>query len=133
MLPGRAIDPCERAEFNRRAGLMADGVLDLLGAHYAAPAAAQFSTLERSATLERALDQFTRRGRLPFVEEAPLSVQEQSALLQALGHPMGEGALNRAADPREADAASAAFAAKAGAVLQAAPPYPAWLGEMLGR
>lgn len=134
LLPGRTIDPRERAEFNRRAGLMAEGVLDLLGAHYAAPAAAaRFGPLKRSAMLDRVLDQFVRRGRVPFAEEAPLLVQEMAGLLRALGHPMGEGALTRAADPRQNEAGSAAFAAKAQAALQAAPPYQAWLGQVLGR
>ena len=134
LLPGRAIDPRERAEFNRRAELMADGVFDLLGAHYAAPAAAaRFGPLRRSAMLDCVLDQFVRRGRVPFAEEAPLLVQEMSGLLRALGHPMGEGALARAADPRQNEAGSAAFAARAQAALRSAPPYPAWLGQVLGR
>jgi tryptophan halogenase len=132
LLPGREPDPRERAEFNRRAGLMADRLLDVLGAHYAAPAAeARFGRLERSAELTVALDQYHRRGRLPFFEEAPLLTQEFSALLEALGHEAGTGALTRAVDPSEADAAGAAFGAKAQAALQATPPYAAWLSEVL--
>ena len=131
LLPGRRPDPRERAEFNRRATLMADRVLDLLGAHYAAPAAFHFGLLNRSDELELVLDQYTRRGRLPFLEEAPLLVQEHSALLQALGHQAGEGALAAAGDPREAEAAGAAFAAKAQAALRATPPYGAWLSEVV--
>ena len=83
--------------------------------------------------LDCVLDQFVRRGRVPFAEEAPLLVQEMSGLLRALGHPMGEGALARAADPRQNEAGSAAFAARAQAALRSAPPYPAWLGQVLGR
>ena len=131
LLPGRRPDPRERTEFNRRAALMADRVRDLIGAHYAAPGAAHSGRLERSPELERALDQYRRRGRLPFVEEAPLLAQEHAALLQALGHEAGEGLLSRAADPREADAAATAFAAKAQAALRATPPYGAWLSEVL--
>ena len=132
LLPGRHPDPRERAEFNRRAGLMADRVLELLAAHYAAPAAVtRFPGLQRPEQLVLALDQYTRRGRLPFFEESPLQVQELSALLHALGHRAGEGALSLAADPRQAEAARAALAAKAAAALQAAPPYPDWLGRVL--
>lgn len=127
LLPGRTPDPRERAEFNRRAGMMADRVCDLIGAHYAAPAAAHFGALARSDELEVALDQYHRRGRLPFYEEAALQVQECSALFEALGHRTGEGALGRAADPREGEAARAAFEAKTMAALQATPPYPEWL------
>jgi tryptophan halogenase len=131
LLPGRAPDPRERAEFNRRAGLMADRVCDLLGAHYAAPGVTPAVPLERSPELALALDQYHRRGRLPFFEEMPLAVQECSALLEALGHPAGVGALSLAADPREGEAAHRAFAAKASAALQAVPPYAAWLRQVV--
>lgn len=136
LLPGRDPDPRERAEFNRRAGLMADRVCDLLGAHYAAPGAAHLATpagpLARSAELALALDQYTRRGRLPFFEEMPLAVQESSALLDALGHSSGIGALSLAADAREGEAAQRAFAAKANAALGVVPPYGVWLRQVLG-
>lgn len=131
LLPGREIDPRERAEFNRRAALMADRVRDTLGAHYAAPAASHLGVLDRSPELARALDQFTRRARLPFAEEAPLLAQEHTALLQALGHQRGESALGLAADPREAEAAGAAFAVNAQAALLSAPPYALWVREVL--
>jgi tryptophan halogenase len=132
LLPGREPDPRERAEFNRRAGLMADRVRDLLGAHYAAPDVTPATPLERSPELALALDQYHRRGRLPFFEEMPLAVQECSALLEALGHRAGEGALSLAADPREGEAARRAFAAKANAALNAVPPYATWLRQVLG-
>jgi tryptophan halogenase len=131
LLPGRDPDPRERAEFNRRAGLMADRVCDLLGAHYAAPGATHLGALERSPELAVALDQYHRRGRLPFFEETPLGVQECSALLQALGHPSGQGALALAADPREGEAARRTFAAKAGAALNSVPPYGTWIRQVL--
>lgn len=134
LLPGRDPDPLERAEFNRRAALMAERVRETLAAHYAAPAAAErFAGLELPEELTPALDQYTRRGRLPFFEEAPLLLEEFSALLHALGHPAGESALGLAADPRAAETARAAFAARANAALQAAPPYLDWLGHVLGR
>jgi tryptophan halogenase len=131
LLPGRRPDPRERAEYNRRAALMADRVRDMLGAHYAAPAGARFGLLDRSPELEVALDQHARRGRLPFFEEAPLLVQELSALLRALGHEAGEAPFAAAVDPRQADAAGAAFGTRAQAALQSTPPYGAWLSEVL--
>ncbi|KRA80587.1 hypothetical protein ASD76_15640 [Altererythrobacter sp. Root672] len=131
LLPGQVPDPRERDEFNRRAGLMAARARDILGAHYAAPGAVQLGSLARSSELNLELDQYRRRGRLPFFEEAPLMVQETSALFHALGHPSGEGVLAQAADPREGDAARAAFAAKAQAALAAVPPYGAWMKQAL--
>ena len=132
LLPGREPDLRESVEFNRRAAIMADRARDFLGAHYAAPGAAHLGPLERSPELALALDQFHRRGRLPFLEEMPLAVQEISALLEALGHPPGESVLARAADPREAEAARREFATRANAALNAVPPYGAWLRQVLG-
>lgn len=132
LLPGRTPDPRERAEFNRRAAMMADRVRDLLGAHYAAPGAAHFGPLERSPELLLELDQYHRRGRLPFFEEVPLAVQEASALFEALGHPPGIGALSRCTDPREGEAARQRFEATATAALQSVPAYGAWLERVVG-
>ena len=128
MLPGRTIAPQERAEYNRRAVLMADGVRDTLGALYAAPAAMHvFGEQRRSDNLVRLLDQFTRRGRVPFAEESPLLTAELRALLPSLGMPGGQTAVSRAvaADP---DAARA-FAAQAEALLHRVPPYAQWLAR----
>ena len=132
LLPGRTIDPKERAEYNRRVSLMADRAADWLAAHYAAPAAATlFPGLSRSAELERALDQFSRRGRTPFVEEAPMLVQEWGALLRALGLPAGEGAL-AAAESGSSENAARSLAVRAEAALRRSPPYADWLGRVLG-
>ena len=131
LLPGRAIDPAERAEFNRRSAMMADRAADWLAAHYASPApTAQFPTLALSSELFRTLDQFTRRGRLPFAEEAPMLTQEFGALLQAVGVPQGEGPMG-AAGEGSGKAAARAFEARATAALQAAPPYGEWLKRLL--
>jgi tryptophan halogenase len=131
LLPGRAVDPAERAEFNRRSGLMADRAADWLAAHYASPApTAQFPALELSPELFRTLDQFTRRGRLPFFEDAPMLVQEFGALLQAIGVPSGEGPM-AAAGSALGEEAARTFEARATAALQAAPPYGEWLTKLL--
>lgn len=132
LLPGKAVDPHERAEFNRRAALMSDRIRDALGIHYAAPAAEHLGLLDRSPDLALTIDQYTRRARLPFFDEGPLLAQEQTALLQALGHRPGQSALALAADPREAEQAAAAFAARVEAILPGIPPYGAWMREVLG-
>jgi tryptophan halogenase len=132
LLPGRIVDSAERAEYNRRVRLMADRAADWLAAHYAAPAAAAlFPQLDRSPELARALDQFTRRGRMPFFEETPMLVQEFGALLQALGVPAGERPL-AAAGEAGADDAARSFEARAHAALRAAPPYGEWMKRVLG-
>jgi len=136
LLPGREPDPRERAEFNRRAAMMADRARDVLGAHYAAPGAAHLAIpggpLARSPELDLALDQYHRRGRLPFFEEMPFAVQEFSALLEALGHPAGIGALSLSSDPREGEAERRRFETAAHAALNVVPPYHEWLERVLG-
>lgn len=132
MLPGQVIDPRERDEYNRRAGLMAAGVRDVLGLHYAAPAAAErFGPLKQSAHVKRLLDQSSRRGRIPFSEELPFANQELSALLAALGMGSGLTPLALAEGNDAAEQSRAAFEAKAQAALAAAPPYGEWLGRFL--
>jgi tryptophan halogenase len=127
LLPGGTVDPAERAEFNRRASMMADRACDWLAAHYAAPVAvARFPQLVCSAELDRTLDQFGRRGRVPFAEDAPMLVQEFGALLQALGRPQGEGPLALAGEGSGEDLARA-FEARATAAVNAAPPYGEWM------
>jgi tryptophan halogenase len=131
LLPGRHVDPSERAEFNRRSSLMADRAADWVAAHYAPPApTAQFPALDLSPELFRTLDQFTRRGRIPFAEEAPMLVQEFGALLQAVGVLRGEGPL-RAAGEDSGEAAARAFEARATAALRGAQLYGEWMQRQL--
>ncbi|WP_296676727.1 tryptophan 7-halogenase [Novosphingobium sp.] len=131
LLPSLAFAPAERAEYNRRAALMADAVRDTIAVHYAAPAAmAVFGSQGRSAQLDRTIDQYTRRGRMPFREEAPLAGQEFCALLVALGFAPGTTTL-AAARPADEAAVAAAFAVKARSVLVRTPPYAEWLAGQL--
>ncbi|MXO70698.1 tryptophan 7-halogenase [Alteraurantiacibacter buctensis] len=124
MLPGRPIEPLERAEYNRRAALMAAGVRDVLALHYAAPQAqVVFGQQVLPESVAHMLDQFTRRGRVPFREEAPFAPAEMAALLLSLGYPAGKGAQAGSHDAAEAAAARRAFDQRAQAVLAFAPPY----------
>jgi tryptophan halogenase len=132
MLPGRSIEPLERAEFNRRAALMAQQVRDTLATHYAAPRArAVFEEKPLPESLLHVLDQFTRRGRLPFREEAALLNQEYMALLGALGFAAGATPQSLSQDPREAEAARSAFETQARAALQFAPPYQQFMAQVM--
>ena len=132
LLPGRAVEPLERAEYNRRSVLMMDAVRDTLAAHYAAPAAVQvFGLPILSPLLATQLDQVARRGRLPFREEAPLLGQEFQTLLAALGHPQGVGPQAKAAGGDAGQMASRAFRQKVEAALAYAPPYGDWMRSAL--
>jgi tryptophan halogenase len=131
LLPGRTVDPAERAEFNRRSALMADRAADWIAAHYAAPGpTSQFPSLALSPELSRTLDQFIRRGRVPFAEETPMLVQEFGALLQAIGIPQGQGPMAAAGGSPE-EAGARAFEERAKAALNAAPPYGEWMQRLV--
>ncbi|WP_370177122.1 tryptophan 7-halogenase [Alteriqipengyuania sp.] len=131
LLPGRDIHPLERAEYNRRAGLMIDGVRDLLSLYYASPRARQvFGDVETPEPVKVALDQFARRGRLPFREESALLKEEQMELLGALGFERGTTPQETDTDPRAIEAAQAEFATMARQALEVAPPYARWMASV---
>ncbi len=130
MLPGRAITPLEREEYNRRSVLMMEGVHEVLALHFATPhAQAVFGARPLPGRLAAVIDQFERRGRIPFREELPLLGQEQFALLVALGWTPGLPPAALAADAAGEAHARAAFKAEAEAALAFAPPYDQWLAR----
>ncbi len=132
MLPGRDIEPLERAEYNRRSVLMMEGVHEVLAMHFAATGAKRvFGDLPLPNRLEQVIDQFVRRGRIPFREESPLAPQEQFALLVAIGFAPGLPPASRAGGGVSKDAAEADFIARAEQALQFAPPYEQWLASTL--
>lgn len=132
MLPGRTIAPLERDEYNRRSVLMMEGVHEVLALHFAsAHARAVFGARPLPGRVAAVIDQFERRGRIPFREELPLLSQEQFALLVALGWSPGLPPAARAADAASEARARAAFAAEAEAALAFAPPYDQWLARTL--
>jgi tryptophan halogenase len=130
-LPGRDITPLERDEYNRRSVLMMEGVHEVLALHFASVSAqAVFGTRPLPGRLPAVIDQFARRGRIPFREELPLLGQEQFALLVALGWTPGLPPAAQAADAVGEARARAAFAAEAEAALAFAPPYDQWLARL---
>lgn len=132
LLPGRAPDARERDEFNRRAALMADRVRDTIALHYHAPVAkAVFGETPLSPEMELALDQFTRRGRVPFFEEMPFLVQEWGHVLDALGIAAGEGVFRRGGGGEGTHTAAIELERKCEAALRAAPPYGAWMQRVV--
>lgn len=130
MLPGRAMAPLERAEYNRRSGLMMEGVREVLAMHFASREAQRvFGSRALPGRVAAVIDQFERRGRIPFREELPLMGQEQFALLVALGWTPGLSPAAKAADPAAETLARAAFEGNARAALAFAPSYGPWLAS----
>ena len=134
MLPGREIHPLERDEFNRRFVLMAEANCDFVASHYAAPAsAAFFGTPQMSEQLALCLEQYQRRGKLPFIEEAAMAGREWHGVLRALGIAAGGDVVSRAEDEASHRAALAEHQAMLAAVVRELPPYDAWYrGVMQG-
>lgn len=134
LLPGRAIEPLERAEYNRRSGLMMDGARDTLSLHFAASRVrAVFPSLAVPETVAALIDQFERRGRIPFREEAPFLTQEYRSLLGALGFMEGRATSARAIADDEILAARREFDRRVRAALDYAPAYGEWLQSILHR
>ena len=132
MLPGRQIEPLEREEYNRRSALMMEGVHELLAMHFATPAARQvFGELSLPGRIGEVIDQFERRGRIPFREETPLLSQEQFALLVALGFKPGLPPASAMGDEVSEARARSEFDAAAQAALRFAPPYVQWLTSVV--
>ncbi|MEL6878346.1 MAG: tryptophan 7-halogenase, partial [Pseudomonadota bacterium] len=132
MLPGSEVEPLERAEFNRRVDLMLGGARDFLATHYAAPRARQVFASDTPQSVAVTIDQFTRRGRLPFREEAPLLPEELMGLMRCLGFPQGSPPQSSTNSPSQVQAARDAFASKAQAALNFAPQYRDWLASLVG-
>lgn len=124
LLPGRIIDPLERAEYNRRAALLADHVSDFVAAHHIG-----HPDVIRSPALAHRLGEFMRRGRLPQLEEDSVPRDLWLQLLRAMcpGHALPPQQL--ALPEAERDLRQAAAARRAEAALAAAEPYPQWLAR----
>ena len=133
MLPGSTIEPAERAEFNRRSGLMADAVRDTLSLIYASPrATGRFAPATPSDRVAQTIDQFRRRGRVIAWEEPPFLKQELAMLIEALSFEKGEG-LPDDVDAGQAQAMGRDLEQRLRSAIAYAPPYAQWMaGVMAG-
>lgn len=137
LLPGRETHPLEQAEFNRRAGLMADRLRDFLALHYCGLRRAEGPFWERAAQLVRSdalhltLDEYRRRGRMPFFEEDPLPRDAWVAALAAVGIAPAMPARWLAVPAEQRGALAEAHRQRAAAAVRLAQPYPQWLGTYL--
>ena len=78
LLPGCDFDPLETGEYNRRAGLITQQAGDFIALHCAHRQSPPIS-------VERIIDQYRYRGRLPFREEETLSRDDWTSALIGLG------------------------------------------------
>lgn len=133
MLPGKTIELLERAEFNRRASFMMNGVRDMIAMHYCAPQALGAFGVQTPPHIERTIDQFTRRGRLPFQEETPFLSFETMSLLSALGLTPGTPPQYSEMSPSQINALQRSASQKADEAVEFAPPYQQWMTQLLSQ
>ncbi|WP_114951239.1 tryptophan 7-halogenase [Sphingosinicella terrae] len=136
LLPGRDCHPLEIAEFNRRTDQEVLRILDFQTLFYlrsgrTEPFWARIAEAAPPPGLGRTLEQFARRGRLPFFEEETFGDQAWAAALLGLGlrpdaiDPVAGGpALGPVADH------SAALAARLQATVARFPDYPRLLDRL---
>ena len=125
LLPARAIEEPERAEYNRRVALMADRVRDFVALHHAAPS--RPAPPRRSATLHRTIETFTRRAHLPFFEEESVPRDLWWQVLAGAGFPAGRNARVLSLEPEVVEMMIRLHEARVADALAAARPYPEWL------
>ncbi len=96
MMPGRACDPVEIADYNRQASAEVARVRDFVLCHYATarrPGPFWRTPADLPASLAATLELFAERGRLRFFEEETFARDDWLAIL------LGQGVLPRRVDP----------------------------------
>jgi tryptophan halogenase len=137
LLPGRDCHPLELAEYNRRTELETLRVRDFLALHYLRSGrrtGAFWDGLSRRplpSTLERTVEQFGERGRVPFFEEETFDKRSWIAVMIGLGLlPRHPGAMTGAVPAAEAERAMHALAEQLAALPRRLPSYPEYLARM---
>lgn len=137
LLPGRDCHPLELAEYNRRIDWETLRVRDFIALHYLrsgrseGPIWAALAGREPPDTLATTLEQWERRGRLPFFEEETFDTDGWAAVL------FGLGVMPRDVDPvadgvtlDESVPAIARHAERLAALPARLPTYPDYLERM---
>jgi tryptophan halogenase len=137
LLPGRDCHPLELAEYNRRTAQETERVRDFIALHYlrSGRAAGEFwqamAGRRLPGSLARTLEQFGRRGRLPFFEEDSFEPQSWLAVLIGMGVlPAAVAPIATAIDEERAAAGMERLAARLAALPERLPPYRDYLARM---
>jgi tryptophan halogenase len=137
LLPGRDCHPVDLAKYNRRTGWETTRVRDFLALHYLRSGRRQghfWTALEGRLppeTLAFTLEQWDRRGRLPFFEEESFDRDSWTSVLFGLGimprdiDPVADGVSLEQAVP-----AIARHAERLAALPARLPSYPDYLEQM---
>ena len=137
LLPGRDCHPLELAEYNRRTEQETTRVRDFLALHYLrsgrrdSPFWSALAERHPPDSLARTLEQFERRGRLPFFEEESFDNESWLAVLFGLGViPVDVDPAAMSVDLDRAAAAMDGYAARIARLPAALPPYRELLAKM---
>lgn len=136
MLPGRQADVVERAEYNRRAGAMADRVRDFIGLHYCGfLPQGQFwqhaASLQHSSELKLTVSEYRKRGRLPFFEEEIFSRDAWHSAMACVGVSRGASALSRSTPEAIMTEQRRVQQERSFRAAEMASPYPEWLRDFV--
>lgn len=137
LLPGRDFHPLELAEYNRRSEQQAIRVRDFLALHYLRSDRSDGEFWKGLAarplppTLARTVEQFQRRGRLPFFEEETFERESWLGALLGMGMiPSMTDAIAAGADRNRSLAEMRTFAEALTRLPERIPPYRAYLERM---
>jgi tryptophan halogenase len=137
LLPGRDCHPLELAEYNRRAAQETARVRDFLALHYLCSGRSKgefWNGLARRPLpegLQRTVEQFAARGRIPFFEEETFDKHAWVAALIGLGIlPWQPNAMTGSVPAAEAERGMRELAERLAALPDRLPPYSAYLARM---
>jgi tryptophan halogenase len=137
LLPGRDFHPLELREYNRQSTQLVGRVRDLVAVHFVRSGRRDGALWKAMAgctppdSLGHTIEEFERRGRLPFYELETFDRHGWAAVM--IGHgivprasdPMAEGV-----DPQESIASIRAYAERVAALPARLPPYADYLARM---
>ena len=137
LLPGRDFHPLELREYARRTEWEALRVRDFLAVHYLrsgrgdGPLWREAAASAPPETLARTLEQFERRGRLPFFEEESFDSESWRAVLLGLGVvPEHVDPAATGVDPDRSAAAIARYGEQVAALPSRLPAYADYLARL---
>lgn len=137
LLPGRDCHPLELREYNRRAALEAERVRDFVAVHYLKSGRSQGDFWKEAArrpvpdSLATTIEQFERRGRIPFFEEETFDKESWQAVLLGMGAlPKAVAPIATGVDAVRARDAMARLAQGLAELPERLPDYPSYLRRM---
>jgi tryptophan halogenase len=139
LLPGHDCHPLELAEYNRRTAQETVRVRDFLSLHYLRSGRTRGEFWEKMRgralpeSLAHTLEQFERRGRIPFYEEEVFQKESWHAVLLGMGvFPRHVDPVAASVRPEDGAAFMQRIADGLAGLPERMPSYPQYLAQMAG-